>query len=99
MLDAWTNVFQVPGKRTTGTGPQKYAITGPGWKGTLPTGVIEYKSPTNVVWILGRIYSTGTPEDYGEVHKIQDQLSLVPLERVRPAVRARAGERSTRRST
>jgi hypothetical protein len=27
MLDGWTDVFQVPGKRTTGTGPQKYAIT------------------------------------------------------------------------
>jgi hypothetical protein len=79
MLDAWTNVFQVPGKRTTGTGPQKYAITGPGWKGPLPAGVVEYKSPTNIVWILGRIYSTGTPEDYDEVHKIQDQLSVVPL--------------------
>ena len=38
MLDGWTDVFQVPGKRTTGTGPQKYAITGPGWKGTLPAG-------------------------------------------------------------
>ena len=33
MLDGWTDVFQVPGKRTTGTGPQKYAITGPGWTG------------------------------------------------------------------
>jgi hypothetical protein len=43
MLDGWTDVFQVPGKRTTGTGPQKYAITGPGWKGTLPAGVVEYK--------------------------------------------------------
>jgi hypothetical protein len=79
MLDAWTNVFQVPGKRTTGTGPQKYAITGPGWKGPLPAGVVEYKSPTNIVWILGRIYSTGAPDDYDEVHKIQDQLSVVPL--------------------
>jgi len=79
MLDAWTNVFQAPGKRTTGTGPQKYAITGPGWKGTLPPGVVEYRSSTNIVWIIGRIYSTGTPEDLGEVHKIQDQLSLVPL--------------------
>ena len=39
MLDGWTDVFQVPGKRTTGTGPQTYAITGPGWKGTLPAGV------------------------------------------------------------
>ena len=51
MLDGWTNVFQVPGKRTTGTGAQTYAITGPGWNGTLPTGVTEYKSPTNLVWI------------------------------------------------
>ena len=43
MLSGWTDVFQVPGKRTTGPGPQKYAITGPGWKGTLPAGVVEYK--------------------------------------------------------
>ena len=46
MLDAWTNVFQVPGNRTTGTGAQTYAITGPGWNGTLPPGVKEDKSPT-----------------------------------------------------
>ncbi len=79
MLDGWTEVFQVPGKRTTGTGPQKYAITGPGWKGTLPAGVIEYKSPTAIVWLLGRIYCTGTPEDYSAVHKMQDAISIVPL--------------------
>ena len=79
MLDGWTNVFQVPGKRTTGTAAQTYAITGPGWKGTLPAGVKEYKSPTNMVWLLGRIYCTGTPEDYAAVHKLQDDFKLVPL--------------------
>jgi hypothetical protein len=79
MLDGWTTVFQVPGKRTTGTGAQTYALTGPGWKGTLPAGVKEYKSPTNIVWLLGRIYCTGTPEDYAEVHKLQDEFKLVPL--------------------
>src|SRR6201997_849699 len=79
MLDGWTEVFQVPGKRTTGTGAQTYAITGPGWKGALPAGVTEYKSPTNIVWLLGRIYCTGTPEDYAEVHKLQDEFKLVPL--------------------
>ena len=41
MLDGWTNVFQVPGKRTTGDKAQKYAITGPGWSGTLPAGVTD----------------------------------------------------------
>jgi len=79
MLDGWTNVFQVPGKRTTGTGAQKYAITGPGWSGTLPEGVTQYESPTGMVWILGRIYCTGTPEDYAAVHALQDQVSVVPL--------------------
>jgi hypothetical protein len=69
----------VPGKRTTGTKAQKYAITGPGWKGTLPEGVTEYKSPTGIVWILGRIYCTGTPEDYKAVHALQDKFSVVPL--------------------
>ncbi len=79
MLDGWTTVFQVPGTRTTGTGPQTYAITGPGWAGTLPAGVKEYKSPTSMVWLLGRIYCTGTPEDYAAVHALQDQIGLVPL--------------------
>jgi hypothetical protein len=67
LLDGWTTVFAVPGTRTTGTGAQKFAITGPGWTGTLPAGVKEYKSPTAIVWLLGRIYSTGTPEDYKAV--------------------------------
>lgn len=79
MLDGWTNVFQVPGKRTTGTGPQVYAITGPGWKGTLPAGVKEYRSPTALVWLLGRIYCTGTAEDYAAVHALQDRIQLTPL--------------------
>ncbi len=33
MLSGWTDVFEVPGTRTTGTKAQKYLITGPGWKG------------------------------------------------------------------
>lgn len=79
MLDGWTEVFQVPGARTTGGEAAKYAITGPGWSGSLPDGVIRYDSPTAIVWILGRIYCTGTPEDYAAVHALQDAMSLVPL--------------------
>jgi hypothetical protein len=79
MLDGWTDVFQVPGKRTTGGKAQKYALTGPGWSGTLPAGVTEYKSPTAMVWILGRIYCTGTPQDYAAVHALQNKFSVVPL--------------------
>jgi hypothetical protein len=32
-----------------------------------------------MVWIIGRTYCTGTPEDYKAVHEFQDQLKLVPL--------------------
>ena len=79
MLDGYTNVFQAPGTRTTGEKAQRYAITGPGWSGTLPDGVQEYKSPTDMIWILGRIYCTGTPDDYAKVHALQDKFSLLPL--------------------
>nr|WP_315974439.1 DUF1254 domain-containing protein [Microvirga sp. HBU67692] len=79
MLSAWTNVIADPGTRTTGTGAQTYAITGPDWKGALPDGVKEIKSPTDMVWFIGRLYSTGTPEDYKVVWALQDQIKLVPL--------------------
>lgn len=79
LLSAWTDVFASLGTRTTGTKAGTYAITGPGWKGTLPEKVTEIKSPTNLVWILGRTYSSGTPEDYEAVHKIQKDYTLVPL--------------------
>jgi hypothetical protein len=78
MLDAWTNVFASPGKRTTGTKAGHFAITGPNWKGTLPNGVTELKSPTDMVWIIGRTQTNG-PKDYAAVHKIQDGYKLVPL--------------------
>ena len=91
MLSGWTDVFQSPGTRTTGQQPQTYVITGPGWSGTLPTGVTEYKSPTNIVWLLGRIYCTGTPEDYAKVHALQDQISLVPLSQLGKSYRPAPG--------
>ena len=79
MLDGWTEVFQVPGTRTTGGKAKTWAITGPNWKGKLPQGVREYKSPTAIVWLLGRIYCTGTPADYKAVHALQDKIKLFPL--------------------
>lgn len=77
--DAWVPVIFDPGSRTTGQKKQAYAVTGPSWKGTLPEGVQEVKSPTSTVWILGRTYSTGTSEDYAKVWALQDQYKLAPL--------------------
>ncbi len=78
-LDGWTSVFAVPGSRTTGTQAQTFLITGPGWSGTVPAGMTQLESKTSLVWLIGRIYCTGTPEDYAEVHALQDQFKLQPL--------------------
>lgn len=79
ILDGWTNVFADPGSRTTGDKAQKFLITGPGWSGTVPQGMKQLTSPTNLAWIIGRTYSTGTPQDYKQVHALQDKYRLTPL--------------------
>ena len=78
-LDGWTEVFEVPGKRTNGTAARTYLVTGPSWKGQVPAGMTQLKSGTSIVWLLGRIYCTGTPEDYAAVHALQDKFKLYPL--------------------
>ncbi len=78
MLDAWTNVIASPGKRTTGTRRGAFAIVGPEWKGTLPKGVKEIRSPTAMVWIVGRT-QVNSRQDLAAVHRLQDQYRLVPL--------------------
>ncbi len=77
-LDAWTNVFASPGKRTTGTMKGDFAFVGPSWSGLLPAGVKEIRSPTNLAWILGRTQCNGK-SDYEAVNKLQDQYKLTPL--------------------
>jgi hypothetical protein len=79
LLDAWTNVFHVPGSRTTGTNQQRFAISGPSYKGRLPDYMTHYKSTTNLVWIIGRTYCNGTPDDYDKAHAFQEKLSMVPI--------------------
>jgi hypothetical protein len=78
MLDMWTDVFAVPGKRTTGTGPQTFAVVGPHWQGQLPKGVELIRSPTSTVSMIGRTQTNGKA-DYAAVHKFQDGLKAVPL--------------------
>src|SRR6202000_1904302 len=77
-MDAWTETFADPGKRTTGTAETWIALTGPGWKGELPSGVVRYDAPTNHVWLLGRTQTNGA-SDYENVHAFQHGMNLVPL--------------------
>lgn len=78
IIDAWTNVFASPGKRTTGTKANEFAIIGPNWHGTLPKNLRELRSPTNTAIIAGRTQANG-PADYAVVNAIQKQYRITPL--------------------
>jgi len=78
MLDMWTDIFASPGKRTTGTGPQQFAIVGPQWAGKLPQGVELLRCPTGMGWLMGRTQADGQ-EDFAKVHEFQAGLAAIPL--------------------
>lgn len=78
MLDAYTNVFECPGTRTTGTTAQDFLVTGPFWEGEVPEGMNHIKSPTSLVWLLGRTQVNSKEDGATVVRAIQDGYKLVP---------------------
>jgi len=79
MLSMWSDVFAVPGTRTTGpNNARTFLLVGPGWSGSLPAGMELIKSPTRYVWFIGRTQTNGKA-DYDAVHKIQDSYTLTLL--------------------
>jgi hypothetical protein len=80
MMDMWTDVFAVPGSRTTGTGAGQFTVVPQGWDGAVPDGTTHIDSPTPYVWIIGRTQTNG-PADYEAVHQTQRGFVVTPLSR------------------
>ena len=79
MYSLWMPVIDSVGSRTTGEKAATYLITGPGWEGKVPDGMMQIKSPTRYFLILGRTYADGTEADYKKVNALQAQYDLTPL--------------------
>jgi hypothetical protein len=79
MYSLWMPVIYSAGSRTTGENAEIFLLTGPGWNGKVQDGMIQVKSPTRYMLILGRTYADGTEEDYKAVNALQAQYELRPL--------------------
>jgi hypothetical protein len=90
-MDAWTHVFAAPGTRVSGTAGGKFLLVGPAWQGTVPQGLSLLRSPTRIVWLIGRTQTNGVA-DYPLVHRLQDGLTLRRL--VEPSAPAAAWQPS-----
>jgi hypothetical protein len=79
MLSLWTDVFAVPGTRTTGrNAAREFLLVGPSWQGQALAGMEIIRSPTRFVGIGGRTQTNGVA-DYDKVHSIQAGMKLTPL--------------------
>jgi hypothetical protein len=79
MADLWMTVFNSPGSRLQGGAAANYLLTGPGWKGDVPSGMTHIPVATRYMVILGRTYADGTNEDYEKVNALQAQYKITPL--------------------
>jgi len=70
--------FAYVGTRTTGTQAGDYLITGPGWKGQVPSGMMQISSPNNSVLVLGRIL-VYSDSDLATAYGLAKQIQLKPL--------------------
>jgi hypothetical protein len=70
--------FAYVGTRTTGTQAGDYLITGPGWKGQVPSGMMQISSPNNSVLVLGRIL-VYSDSDLSTAYDLSKQIQLTPL--------------------
>src|SRR5207247_10229641 len=72
-------VFAYVGRRVTGTNAGNFLISGPGWKGTVPSGATQVASPNTSVFVIGRVLVESN-SDLGTAYGLAKQIQLTPLD-------------------
>jgi hypothetical protein len=78
LIDMWSNPFAYIGTRATGTGAGEYALTPPGWQGTLPSGVQPIRATTKRVFVLTRTL-VNSPSDLDAAVAVEASYRNGPL--------------------
>ena len=79
IADARTDSFGQIGKQY-GTKPGFYALVGPKWSGTVPSGINGVlRSPTNLAVVFPRIFKDDTAEDTEAIQPLLSQVMVYPL--------------------
>jgi hypothetical protein len=81
--DPWGTVFAYVGRRTTGTQAGDYLISGPGWKGTTPSGMPQIVAPNNTVLLIGRTL-VESDSDVPAAYALAKQIRVTPLSQRQP---------------
>jgi hypothetical protein len=76
--------FAYVGTRTTGTQAGDYLITGPNWKGQVPSSMTQISSPNNSVLVLGRVL-VYSDSDLSTAYDLSKQLQRTPLSSWQPS--------------
>jgi hypothetical protein len=82
--DPWGTVFAYVGRRTTGTQAGDYLISGPGWKGKVPTGMTQIVAPNNTLLLIGRTL-VQSDSDLAAAYALAKQIQLIPLSQWKPS--------------
>jgi hypothetical protein len=70
--------FAYVGTRTTGTQAGNYLITGPSWKGPVPSGLTQISSPNKSVLVIGRVL-VESDSDVATAYDLSKQIQLTSL--------------------
>jgi hypothetical protein len=81
--DPWGTDFAYVGRRTTGTQAGDYLVSGPGWKGKVPNGMMQIVAPNNTVLLIGRTL-VESDSDLAAAYALAKQIQLTPLSQWQP---------------
>lgn len=77
-FDPWLRAFAVVGRRTNGTRAGDYVISGPHWQGAVPEGMTKIASPSDSVFVIGRVLVEGEA-DVPTAYELAKQIQVAPL--------------------